>query len=75
MLQAIFSRPVEHKYLTSIGEGEAVSEQQGATVAPWRYGPAQYWYDMIGVSETGENFDYGFKLKKVTLHFMFGYSM
>ncbi|XP_053398607.1 transcription initiation factor TFIID subunit 1-like isoform X2 [Mercenaria mercenaria] len=33
-------------------------------VAPWRYGPAQYWYDMLGVNETGEGFDYGFKLKK-----------
>ena len=32
-------------------------------MAPWRYGPAQYWYDMLGVSETGEGFDYGFKLK------------
>ncbi|XP_041357029.1 transcription initiation factor TFIID subunit 1-like isoform X3 [Gigantopelta aegis] len=33
-------------------------------VAPWRYGPAQYWYDRMGVDETGENFDYGFKLKE-----------
>ncbi|XP_014670703.1 PREDICTED: transcription initiation factor TFIID subunit 1-like, partial [Priapulus caudatus] len=33
-------------------------------VAPWRYGPAQLWYDMMGVSEDGDGFDYGFKLKK-----------
>ena len=33
-------------------------------VAPWRYGPAQYWYDMLGVNETGDGFDYGFKIKK-----------
>lgn len=33
-------------------------------VAPWRYGPAQYWYDNLGVSETGDGFDYGFKMKK-----------
>ncbi|XP_071951236.1 transcription initiation factor TFIID subunit 1-like isoform X2 [Antedon mediterranea] len=32
-------------------------------VAPWRYGPAQYWYDMLDVPEDGEGFDYGFKLK------------
>ena len=32
-------------------------------IADWRYGPAQYWYDFIGVSESGEGFDYGMKLK------------
>ena len=31
--------------------------------ADWRFGPAQLWYDMLGVSETGENFDYGFHMK------------
>ncbi|CAH1777107.1 unnamed protein product [Owenia fusiformis] len=30
----------------------------------WRYGPAQLWYDMMGVDESGENFQYGFKLKQ-----------
>ena len=37
-------------------------------VAEWRYGPAQLWYDMIGVSETGEGFSYGYKLKTVFTH-------
>ncbi|RUS77280.1 hypothetical protein EGW08_014944, partial [Elysia chlorotica] len=32
-------------------------------VAPWRYGPAQYWYDYMGVDESGRNFSYNFKLK------------
>lgn len=32
-------------------------------VPPWRHGPAALWYDMLGVAETGEGFDYGFKLK------------
>ena len=36
-------------------------------VAEWRYGPAQLWYDMLGVDETGEGFDYGFRLKEVCL--------
>ncbi|XP_076446577.1 LOW QUALITY PROTEIN: transcription initiation factor TFIID subunit 1-like [Babylonia areolata] len=36
---------------------------QRLKVAPWRYGPAQFWYDRMGVDDTGENFDYGFKLK------------
>ena len=34
-------------------------------VPEWRYGPAQLWYDMLGVDETGEDFDYGFRLKQV----------
>ena len=35
-------------------------------VAEWRYGPAQYWYDMLGVADSGEGFDYGFKMKGVS---------
>ncbi|XP_077519036.1 TATA-box binding protein associated factor 1 isoform X1 [Amblyomma americanum] len=30
-------------------------------VADWRYGPAQLWYDMYGIPETGDTFDYGFQ--------------
>uniref|UniRef100_A0A1Q3F3H4 Transcription initiation factor TFIID subunit n=1 Tax=Culex tarsalis TaxID=7177 RepID=A0A1Q3F3H4_CULTA len=30
-------------------------------VADWRFGPAQIWYDMLNVAETGEDFNYGFK--------------
>uniref|UniRef100_A0A182MJD6 Transcription initiation factor TFIID subunit 1 n=1 Tax=Anopheles culicifacies TaxID=139723 RepID=A0A182MJD6_9DIPT len=30
-------------------------------VADWRYGPAQKWYDMLDVPDTGEDFNYGFK--------------
>ena len=33
-------------------------------VPEWRYGPAALWYDMLGVPENGQDFDYGFKLKK-----------
>lgn len=36
-------------------------------VAPWRYGPAQLWYDRMEVDETGEDFNYGFKLISVRL--------
>lgn len=35
-------------------------------VAEWRYGPAQLWYDMLGISESGEGFDYGFQLKQAS---------
>lgn len=37
----------------------------GPKVADWRFGPAQHWYDMLDVPETGEGFDYGFKQKDV----------
>lgn len=36
----------------------------GPKAADWRFGPAQLWYDMLGVPESGEGFDYGFKLKE-----------
>ncbi|XP_013414213.1 transcription initiation factor TFIID subunit 1 [Lingula anatina] len=39
---------------------------QKPCVAAWRYGPAAYWYDMIGLDETGEGFNYGMKLKEKT---------
>lgn len=38
-------------------------------VADWRFGPAQLWYDMLDVSETGEEFDYGLKTKEVTSYY------
>lgn len=34
-------------------------------VADWRFGPAQIWYDMLDVPETGDGFNYGFKMKEV----------
>ncbi|XP_072463902.1 transcription initiation factor TFIID subunit 1-like [Notamacropus eugenii] len=33
-------------------------------VAPWRYGPAKLWYDMLDVPPHGRGFDYGFQLKE-----------
>lgn len=39
----------------------------GPKDADWRFGPAQLWYDMLDVPETGEGFDYGLKTKEVTL--------
>lgn len=38
-------------------------KSQRPTPAHWRFGPAQVWYDMLNVPETGEGFDYGFKVK------------
>uniref|UniRef100_A0A672PI01 Transcription initiation factor TFIID subunit 1-like n=1 Tax=Sinocyclocheilus grahami TaxID=75366 RepID=A0A672PI01_SINGR len=53
--------PVESKFLQVSGEGDKVSEVR-PKVAEWRYGPAQLWYDMLGVPEDGSGFHYGFKL-------------
>ncbi|TRZ01483.1 hypothetical protein DNTS_031895 [Danionella cerebrum] len=55
--------PVESKFLQVSGEGDKVSEVR-PKVAEWRYGPAQLWYDMLGVPEDGSGFRYGFKLRE-----------
>ncbi|XP_061595817.1 transcription initiation factor TFIID subunit 1 isoform X2 [Cololabis saira] len=55
--------PVESKFSQTSGDGDKEAESR-PKVAEWRYGPAQLWYDMLGVSEDGSNFNYGFKLKE-----------
>ncbi|XP_015118344.1 transcription initiation factor TFIID subunit 1 isoform X2 [Diachasma alloeum] len=42
------------------GESGANGDMENA--AHWRFGPAQLWYDMLEVPETGEGFNYGFKI-------------
>nr|XP_033801417.1 transcription initiation factor TFIID subunit 1 isoform X1 [Geotrypetes seraphini] len=55
--------PVETKFSLSTGETDKVAETK-PKVAEWRYGPAQLWYDMLGIPEDGSDFEYGFKLKE-----------
>ncbi|KAM9325646.1 transcription initiation factor TFIID subunit 1 [Gastrophryne carolinensis] len=55
--------PVESKFAQSTGDTDKVADTK-PRVAEWRYGPAQLWYDMLGVPEDGSGFDYGFKLKE-----------
>uniref|UniRef100_A0A8C8H787 Transcription initiation factor TFIID subunit n=1 Tax=Oncorhynchus tshawytscha TaxID=74940 RepID=A0A8C8H787_ONCTS len=55
--------PVESKFSQTAGDGDKVTESR-PKVAEWRYGPAQLWYDMMGVPEDGSGFHYGFKLKE-----------
>ncbi|XP_054610568.1 transcription initiation factor TFIID subunit 1 isoform X2 [Dunckerocampus dactyliophorus] len=55
--------PVEAKLSQTCGDGDKEAESR-PKVAEWRYGPAQLWYDMIGVPEDGSNFNYGLKLKE-----------
>ncbi|XP_059046992.1 transcription initiation factor TFIID subunit 1 isoform X1 [Achroia grisella] len=63
----------EEKFLKPMEESQQLSNEsstqgsgdktQRPTPAHWRFGPAQVWYDMLNVPETGDGFDYGFKLK------------
>lgn len=67
----------EEKLLKPIEANETANKQEnvvkdecGPKVADWRFGPAQIWYDMLEVPETGDGFNYGFKLKeKVRISF------
>ena len=46
--------------------GDTVNnKQKKPQIADWRYGPAQLWYDMLGVDDAGEDFDYGLRCKEV----------
>ena len=63
LLQITMMAPVESKFSLTSGEGDKVTESR-PRVAEWRYGPAQLWYDMLGVPEDGGGFHYGFKLKE-----------
>lgn len=38
-------------------------DDTGPKAADWRFGPAQIWYDMLEVPESGDGFNYGFKVK------------
>ncbi|KAL0893102.1 hypothetical protein ABMA27_014741 [Loxostege sticticalis] len=60
-----FLKPMEESQQSNADNNSANSgdKSQRPTPAHWRFGPAQVWYDMLNVPETGEGFDYGFKLK------------
>lgn len=62
-------KPLERKSVSGTSS-KGKEESGGMKIAPWRYGPAQYWYDLLGVDESGENFDYGFKMKPVSFRFL-----
>lgn len=56
-----FLKPIEANE-TSNKQDTTPKDDSGPKVADWRFGPAQMWYNMLGVPETGEGFNYGFKL-------------
>lgn len=56
--------------LKSEAELEALRNQQGDDddePPPWRYGPAQMWYDRLGLPEKPHRFDYGFKTNRFNI--------
>ncbi|CAK1547222.1 unnamed protein product [Leptosia nina] len=62
-----FLKPMEENQQSnqqdSNSSGDKNDKSQRVTPAHWRFGPAQAWYDMLNVPETGDGFDYGFKVK------------
>ncbi|XP_017847616.1 transcription initiation factor TFIID subunit 1 isoform X2 [Drosophila busckii] len=46
------------------GPENGENSDQKPKVADWRYGPAQIWYDMLEVPDSGEGFNYGFKINQ-----------
>ena len=40
-------------------------EKKGPKPTDWRWGPAQYWYDMLELPEDCPNYDYGLKIRNV----------
>lgn len=61
--QITMMAPIESKFSQTSGDGDKVAESR-PKVAEWRYGPAQLWYDMMGVPDDGSGFHYGFRLKE-----------
>lgn len=53
---------------TDNSNGQGGDRSQRPATAHWRFGPAQMWYDMLNVPESGDGFNYGFK-GKVRLSF------
>ena len=60
----LFLQPETFRSRTNLDSNENIEME--SKVADWRYGPAQLWYDMLGVDDTGKGFDYGFKKKEDT---------
>ncbi|XP_063911046.1 transcription initiation factor TFIID subunit 1 isoform X2 [Zophobas morio] len=56
-----FLKPLESTTVDNKTETQS-KDDTGPKVADWRFGPAQIWYDMLDVPETGDGFNYGFKL-------------
>jgi hypothetical protein len=58
--------------LLSQKQQQQTNEDDEESAPPWRYGPAQIWYDRMGLPANPSNFDYGMKkrgkVKRVKNH-------
>lgn len=63
LLQEKFLKRVEAPNEDNKQESER-KDDTGPKAADWRFGPAQIWYDMLEVPETGDGFNYGFKVEE-----------
>lgn len=61
-----FLRPMEDTGQQITDSPAGGGSAQKPTTAHWRFGPAQVWYDMLNVPESGVGFNYGFKLKQTS---------
>lgn len=62
VFQELFLQPIEN-LSKQTNQNKQENEDGSNNQSYWRAGPAKLWYDMLGVPESGEEFDYGFKLK------------
>uniref|UniRef100_A0A915MZI7 Transcription initiation factor TFIID subunit 1 histone acetyltransferase domain-containing protein n=1 Tax=Meloidogyne javanica TaxID=6303 RepID=A0A915MZI7_MELJA len=51
--------------LTKNKQSQQINEEDEESAPPWRFGPAQIWYDRLGVPSNPANFDYGMKRGKM----------
>lgn len=58
-----FHKPKEEKDEQK-QDGGKEKEKRGPKQTDWRWGPAQYWYDMLGLPEVVEKYDYGLRNEK-----------
>ncbi|XP_030762639.1 transcription initiation factor TFIID subunit 1 [Sitophilus oryzae] len=63
-----FLKAIEHPSESNKQDAEK-KDESGPKAADWRFGPAQIWYDMLDVPETGDNFNYGFKVTNERMTF------
>lgn len=47
-----FLKPLEDSDAGNVGKNP--DDEKGPSIADWRFGPAQLWYDILGVPETGK---------------------
>lgn len=58
LLRVSNSEDIRHE-----GTDSGDNNENKPKVADWRYGPAQIWYDMLEVPDSGDGFNYGFKVR------------